>query len=503
MTARCCLFLLAVVAALGLAAESPAADARPNIVFLIADDLGYGDVGCFGQTKIRTPHIDALARGGMRLTRCYAGNAVCAPSRCVLMTGMHPGHAQVRNNREVQPEGQHPLAAGTPTLARLLQQAGYATGGFGKWGLGAPDSAGRPLAQGFERWFGYNCQRVAHNHYPTFLWDNERRLPLDNPEFSAHQRPPAGADLNDPQLYAGHTGKTYAMDAITEQAVQFIRDNRERPFFLYYPTVIPHFALQVPADALAEYAGAFPETPSLGGGYLPHRTPRAAYAAMISRMDKHIGMLVEAVRSAGLEERTIFVFTSDNGPIFDRLAGESEDFFHSAAGFRGRKGSLYEGGVREPTIVAWKGQIPAGSTSDRLVGFEDWLPTLLELAGLRDQTPPVDGISLAPTLKGREQPPRPFLYREFPAAGGQQAVWLDTWKGIRPQVLPATAKGKKAAGGAAGAAPNLKIELYDLAADRAETTDVAAKHPEIVAQIEKIMRAEHVANPAFPFPGLD
>jgi arylsulfatase A len=265
------------------AADTPR---RPSIVFLFADDLGYGDLGCFGQTKIRTPNLDQLAKTGLRLTQCYAGNAVCAPSRCVLITGMHPGHAQVRNNREVQPEGQHPLKAGTPTLPGLLKQLGYVTGGFGKWGLGGPDSPGRPLAQGIDRWFGYNCQRKAHSHYPEYLWDNESRFPLNNPGFTGHEKLPAGADPNNPASYTGLAGTVYGMDAITDQAVKFVQDNKDQPFFLYFPTVIPHAAFQVPDDSLAEYQGAFPEAGPYLGNYTPHRTPRAAYAAMITRMDK-------------------------------------------------------------------------------------------------------------------------------------------------------------------------------------------------------------------------
>jgi arylsulfatase A len=482
------------------AAES---DQRPNIVFVIADDLGYGDVGCFGQTKIRTPHVDELAKRGMRLTQHYAGNAVCAPSRCTLMTGMHPGHAQVRNNREVQPEGQHPLRADTLTLARALQQLGYATGGFGKWGLGAPDSAGQPLKQGFDRWFGYNCQRVAHNHYPTYLWDDDRRFPLNNAAFAAHQRLPEGADPNDPASYAGYAGSDYAMDVIAEQAVKFVRDHQDRPFFVYFPTVIPHLALQAPKDALAEYDEAFPETPYPGGqGYLPHRTPRAAYAAMVTRQDKHLGMLMEEVDRLGLTERTIFVFTSDNGPVGNRHGGTDEDFFNSAAGLRGRKGSLYEGGVRVPTVVAWQGQIAAGGQSGRVTGFEDWLPTLLELASAPDQTPAdIDGISFAPTLRGQRQQERPFLYREFSAYGGQQSVRIGDWKGVRQNLNPATAR--NAAGKKKVAAANLRIQLYNVKDDPHEATDVSAQHPEIVDQIAHLMRDERTASVTFPFPALD
>src|SRR5207249_6323966 len=231
------------------------------------------------------------------------------------------------------------------------------------------------------------------------LWDNESRLPLNNPALDGHEKLADGADPNSPASYAAFTGQLYGMDVITEQAVKFVRDNKDRPFFLYYPSIIPHLALQVPDDSLAEYNGVFPEEKPYLGNYTPQRTPRAAYAAMITRLDNHCSQIIEAVREAGLEEQTIFIFTSDNGPIFDSIAGEKVDFFNSTGGFRGRKGSLYEAGIHEPTIVAWKGHIAPGATTDRVVGFEDWLPTLVELAGGKDRTPKsIDGISFAPTL---------------------------------------------------------------------------------------------------------
>jgi arylsulfatase A len=504
--AKSSFLLLALAFVLGIGLEGLAAD-RPNIVFLIADDLGYGDVGAFGQTKIRTPNIDRLAKEGMRLTQCYAGNAVCAPSRCVLMTGMHPGHAQVRNNREVQPEGQHPLKAGTVTLPRLLKQLGYVTGGFGKWGLGGPDSDGRPTRQGIDRWFGYNCQRVAHSHYPAYLWDNDTKFPLKNPQnppLTGHEKLAPGADPGDDKSYAGLAGTQFGMDVITDEAVKFVHDNKARPFFLYYPTIIPHAAFQVPADSLAEYVGKFPEERPYLANYTANRTPRATFAAMVTRMDRHIGQIISAIREDGLEDNTIFVFTSDNGPVFDTLSGESVDFFNSTGGFRGRKGSLYEAGIHEPTIVSWKGHIAAGTTTDRVCGFEDWIPTLLELVGAKDSTPnDIDGLSFAPTLLGQTQPPRPFLYREFPASGGQHSVRIGDWKGIRQNMLPGMGKAKAKAKPPADAPPNMHVQLYNLKSDPHETTDVSAQHPEIVAQIEKLMREQHTPNPDFPFPALD
>lgn len=470
---------------------------RPNIVFILADDLGYGDLGCFGQKKIRTPNIDRLAAEGMRLTQHYSGNAVCAPSRCVLMTGLHPGHAFIRNNREAKPEGQFPIPAKTVTAGKLLQEQGYVTGAFGKWGLGGPDSEGRPLKQGFHRFFGYNCQAVAHNFYPTSLWDNETRFPLNNAPFPAHQSGLApGADPLDPMSYAGYTGQVYSADVITELALRFVRDNRSRPFFLFVPTTIPHLALQAPEDALQEYKNDFPDDPPYTGGrgYLPHRTPRAAYAAMVTRLDQHVGKIVSLIQELGLDEQTIYVFSSDNGPLYDKLGGTDCDFFESAGPFRGRKGSLYEGGFREPTLVRWKGHIPAGTTSDRVTGFEDWVPTLLELIGAKTSTPAgLDGISFAQTLLGQQQPERPFLYREFPAYGGQVAVRMGDWKAVVQNLLP---QGKRPA-------QPWKIELYNLKEDISESNDVAAHHPDIVDRMDQIMREQHTPSTEFPFKTLD
>ncbi len=477
------------------AVESADAQRPPNVVFILADDLGYGEVGCYGQKRIRTPHLDRMAAEGIRLTQHYAGNAVCAPSRCVLLTGMHPGHAFIRNNRGVNPEGQFPIPSDTITLAELLKQRGYATGAFGKWGLGPPASEGDPLRQGFDRFFGFNCQSVAHNYYPTYLWDNERRRRLDNPEFSAHQSLPPEADPGESASYARYTGRQYAPDLIMEQALGFIREHKDRPFFLYVPTTVPHLALQVPNDSLAEYKDEFDDTPYDGRkGYLPHRTPRAAYAAMVTRMDREVGRIIQRVDELGLAEQTMFIFSSDNGPAYDGTGGTDSDFFNSTAGLRGRKGSLYEGGIRVPAIVRWKGHIRAGTISDRVSGFEDWLPTIQELIGKQQaRSNGVDGVSFAPTLLGQQQPPRPFLYREFPAYGGQQSVRIGNWKGVRQNLLPRNNL----------AQPQMYIELYDLGENSSETHDVSAMHPDIVARIEKIMREQHKPSAEFPFPALD
>jgi len=492
MHSRALLFLAACGCLLLAAAESPAAEESrpPNIVFILADDLGYGDLGCYGSTKIRTTNIDRLAVEGMRLTRHYSGNAVCAPSRCVLMTGLHPGHAFIRNNRTVGEEGQYPIPAGTRTLARRLQQAGYACGAFGKWGLGGPESEGAPLKQGVDRFFGYNCQGFAHNFYPVSLWDNDRRLPLNNPPFKAHQPLPADADPNDPASYERYRGDDYSADIIHAQALKFVRDNRDRPFFLFVPTTIPHLALQVPEDALEEYIGKLEDAPYKGERrYLPHQHPHACYAAMVSRLDRHVGEIVAEVEKLDLTDRTIVVFTSDNGPAAEQVGGSDSDFFNSAGGLSGRKGSLLEGGVRVPAIVRWPGHVPAGTVSARITGFEDWLPTLFELAGLSlDDADRLDGVSFAATLQGKPQPERPFLYREFVR---WQAAWSGKWKAVRRHL------------GKGGEPVSLQTELYDLEADPTESRDLAAEKPAELERLVRIMNAEHQPSEIFPIPALD
>ncbi|OQB92913.1 MAG: Arylsulfatase [Verrucomicrobia bacterium ADurb.Bin118] len=482
---------------LGLIA-SPAADPQPNIIFILADDLGYGDLSCYGQQKFRTPNIDRLAAEGMKFTAHYAGNNVCAPSRCTLLSGKHPGHAYIRDNRGGvgvgSPEGQEPVPAGELILPLTLKQLGYTLGAFGKWGLGPVGSSGDPNRQGFDLFFGYNCQAVAHNYYPTQLWANQIRIALNNPPFPAHQKLPPDADPDSPASYARYTGNDYAPDVIGRQALQFIRDNRERPFFLFYATTVPHLALQVPEDSLQEFIGRFPETPYRGDrAYLPHRTPRAAYAAMITRLDREVGRVLALTAELGLDDRTLVVFASDNGPLFNEHGGTDTEFFNSAAGFRGRKGAYYEGGFRVPCVVRWKGKIAPGTICEAVTGFEDWLPTLLELVGAKSRIPAgLDGLSFVPALMGQPQPSRPFLYRESPGRGGQQCVRVGDWKLVRQHLNP---RGKQAK------VPT--TELYHLADDPFETTDVAAQYPERVAQLSAIAREQHVPSPLWPLPVLD
>ncbi len=484
--------ILLSLALLACGSVGVAAERKPNVVYILADDLGYRELGSFGQQLIKTPNLDELAKQGMRLTQHYSGNAVCAPSRCVLMTGKHPGHAYVRDNRETKPEGQWPIPASEVTMLELFQSQGYITGAFGKWGLGGPDSSGQPLKQGVDRFFGYNCQAHAHSYYPSYLWDNDRHIELKNqPAVPGHGSLASGADPSDPQSYAAFKGTDYAPDRINEQALEFVKQNKDRPFFLYYPSVIPHVALHIPDEELQPYTDLGWNDPpfvrSSGYGYTPHFTPRAAYAAMISKLDTHVGSVLKLLDELGLSENTIVVFSSDNGTT--HLGEEVDyDFFKSVGELRQLKGSLYEGGVRVPTLVRWPGHVPAGSESDRISGFEDWLPTLLDLAGCQAAIPSnIDGISMAATLRGEPQDPRPYLYREFPGYGGQQSIRIGDWKAIRQGMTRG----------------NLDVELYNIAADIGESKNVAAEHPELVAEMTRKMSEVRTPSQEFPLIPLD
>lgn len=497
--------ILSAIATLSLAVQ-PASARPPNIIFIMADDLGYGDIGPYGQTKIRTPYLDQMAAEGMRFTQMYAGNAVCAPSRSVLMTGLHPGHTYTRDNLGVgasaekrigrpSVEGQYAIPGTAYTVAAALKAEGYRTGGFGKWGLGGPRTTGDPLKQGFDRFFGYNDQTVAHNYYPTYLWDNDTIRDLKNQPFSSEDKLTAREDPGKASTYRRFIGTEYSADLIGEEALKFVRANRGNPFFLYWPTTVPHVALQVPADSLAEYLGNWDDPPYPGGkGYLPCFAPKATYAAMITRMDRDIGRMMQLIVELGLDQDTVFVFTSDNGPLTGKhqgLAGTDGEFFNSNGGFRDGKGSLYEGGIRVPAIVRWKGRIRPNSVNTRIAAFEDWFPTLLDLIGAGARIPKsLDGISFAPSLFGKKQPERAFVYREFPSYGGQQSLRIGNWKGIRRNLM---AKGKI----------DYSIELYDLAKDPGETKNIATEHPDVIAKMERIMREQHTNSADFPFPALD
>ena len=450
----------------------------PNIIYMLADDLGYGELGAFGQEKIRTPHLDRLAAQGIRLTQHYSGSPVCAPSRGTLMTGLHTGHSQIRDNFEVggYPDpnelGQMPLDSGTYTIGTMLQNAGYVTGAIGKWGLGGRESLGQPHYQGFDYFFGYLDQQLAHNFYPTHLWRNGERVPLDNAYFSAHQRF-EGTDPNDPSEYERYKGNDYSLDVMADDALRFLDQHRDEPFFLYLPFTIPHVALQVPDSSLAEYDGAFEEEPYLGEPtYLPHHRPLSAYAAMITRMDAHIGRLLARLDELGLSDNTLVIFTSDNGTTY--TGGVDAEFFDSTGGLRGLKGSLYEGGIRVPFIARWPGRIAPGSESTHPSAFWDMMPTFAEVAGV-EAPAGIDGISLLPTLLGDPQRAHETLYWEYHGLwNGAQAVRMGNWKGVR-------------LGGHDDA--DAPIELYDLSIDPSERSDVAGAHTEVVARIREVMRS--------------
>ena len=463
---------------------------KPNIIYILADDLGYGELGCYGQKKIRTPNIDKLATEGMRFTQHYSGSPVCAPSRCTLMTGKHTGHAYIRGNDEMRErgdvwhdpnlEGQRPLPEGTLTIGKLMQKAGYITGAIGKWGLGWTGSTGDPNKQGFDFFYGYNCQRVAHNYYPTHLWRNDKKEMLEgNKHFFSHQKFPKDKDPNNPKSYEPYKGKDYALDFLAAESLNFIKENQDRPFFLYLPFIVPHVALQVPEDSLNEYKDVFPEKPYNGErGYLPHPTPRAAYAAMITRMDREIGKIMNLLKKLGLDENTLVMFSSDNGATFQNVGGADPAFFESNSPLRGFKQDVYEGGIRVPMIARWKGKIEAGSTSNHISAFWDIMPTLAELTGA-DSPDEIDGISFLPTLfgKSKKQQPHKYLYWEY--ARRKQAVRMGDWKAVR-------------------LSPKREIELYNLKNDIGEKNNIALKHPEFVAEMREILKEGRTESELFP-----
>ena len=467
----------------GCAPGSP--ERPPNIIYLLADDLGYAEIGSYGQKWIRTPHIDRLAQEGIRFTQHYSGNAVCAPSRSSLMTGRHPGHAYVRNNgnpkgfedlRETygwEFPGQNPIPDEELTIAEALKQKGYATAAIGKWGLGHVGTSGDPNRQGFDLFYGFNCQVHAHNHYPRFLWRNDRKELLPG---------------NDRTL----SGETYSQDKFTETALEFIRENKDRPFFLYVPFAIPHLSIQVPEESLAEYKGKIAEESYEHRRYLEHPYPRAGYAAMISHLDRDVGKIMALLEELGLDEDTLVMFSSDNGPTYNRLGGTDSEFFESAGGFRGFKGSLYEGGIRVPMVARWPGRIEPGTVTDHISAFWDVMPTIAEIAGV-DVRAEIDGVSFAPVLFGEteRQETHDYLYWEFPAYGGQQAVRMGNWKAVRQNMLREDNP------------QPLKIELYNLTEDISEQHDVAPRHPELVRRFERIMKEARTPSALFPFPPLD
>ncbi len=445
------------------------AQQKPNIVLILADDLGIGDIGPYGQQKISTPNLDKLAAAGMKFSNFYAGTSVCAPSRSSLMTGQHTGHTYVRGNKEIEPEGQEPLADSIRTFAMILQEHGYKTGAFGKWGLGMVGTSGDPNRKGFDEFYGYNCQRQSHRYFPTHLWHNDKRVELE------------GNDLT--------KMATYAPELIQEQTLAFLDKNKDQPFFLFVPTVLPHAELTGPEDEFfKKYEHAFAEKPHKGNDYGPNATvpgyasvakPRATFAAMVSRMDHYVGEIMDKLAQLGLSENTIIIFTSDNGA--HREGGAEPVFFNSTAGLKGFKRDLYEGGIRTPMIVKWQGKVAANSTSDHVSAFWDILPTVQAIVGDK-KTENTDGISMLPTLLGKgKQQQHDQLYWEFHEDGGRQAVRYKNYKLIKFKV-----KDPK----------NSYFELYDMEKDPQEKNPI--KNDKLSKKLLKLIETEHVESTIFP-----
>ncbi|MGQ1787517.1 arylsulfatase [Saccharicrinis sp. GN24d3] len=492
-----CPVLLGIMSLTGACVDSKEVNnTKPNIIYILADDLGYGELGCYGQKLIETPNIDNLAQNGVRFTQHYAGAPVCAPSRCVLLTGKHMGHSYVRGNDEWSErgdvwnyqaniadstlEGQRPLPEETVTIGHLLQEGGYKTGVVGKWGLGAPHTKGIPTKQGFDYFFGYNCQRQAHTYYPVHLYENDHRVYLDNDTVAPSTRLAKGADPYDAASYAPFTLNEYSPDLMFDKLNGFVEENQHQPFFLYWATPIPHVPIQAPTKWVDYYVKKFgDEEPYINkGGYFPHRYPHAGYAAMVSYLDEQVGQLVNKLKKLGLYENTLIIFTSDNGPTFN--GGADSAWFNSAGPFKSEFGwgkcFLHEGGIRVPMIASWPGKIKAGSTSDHASAFWDVLPTLCDVSGV-EKPKDTDGISFLPELLGKKQDQHDYFYWEFPEMGGQIAVRIGQYKAICKNAM---------------SQPDKHFELFDLEADPQETIDISAQHPDLMERVEEIIRKEHL-----------
>ena len=449
-------FLSATAAALVSRVRAQTSDPKqPNIIFILADDLGYGDLGCYGQKLIDTSNIDRLAAEGMRFTDAYAGATVCAPSRSCLMTGQHTGHTRVRNNRSPT-MGRVSLWPSDVTVAEVLRSAGYRTSMIGKWGIGEAGSTGVPTQQGFDEWFGYLNQGHAHNYYPEHLWKNDTEVFLSGNRGGMRQQ--------------------YSHDLFADAAIEFLDNHSDGPFFLYLPLTIPHAN-----NELGRSTGDGMEVPDYGP-YAENNwpTPEKGFAAMVTRMDRDIGRIMAKLKELGIDDNTIVFFSSDNGP--HREGGHDPEFFGSRGGLRGIKRDLYEGGIRVPTIARWPGKIKAGTVSDHPWAFWDFLPTAAELAGA--QAPAnVDGISIVPTLLGKDQPGPDYLYWEFIRGKNfHQAVRRGSWKAVRHRL-------------------DQPVELYNLDVDLAEERDVAADHPDVVKQMTDILAKARTESDAYPVPG--
>lgn len=469
-----------------------------NVVFILADDLGWGELGCYGQQKIPTPNIDRLAQEGSRFTQHYSGAPVCAPSRCVLMTGKHLGHAEIRGNlpaKKLLPEfteGQYPLSEKAQTLAQVFQKAGYATGAMGKWGLGPVGSTGEPNKKGFDLFFGYNCQSLAHSYYPEYLWRNSVKEIINSKPIPGQAKQPEGEVKMEDWI-----GETYAPKLMIQEAEKFIQAKADKPFFLYLPFIEPHVSMHPPRESVEQFPAEWDSASYRGeNGYLPHPRPHAAYAAMISNLDSYVGRVLAALEKAGVANHTLVIFTSDNGTTHPRSAessfnvgGADAAFFNSTAGLRDFKGSVYEGGIRVPMIARLPGRIPAGVVNDTPGYFADWFPTLCEAAEIpapRD----LDGQSLwqALTTGRKQERTQPMLW-VFPEYGGQVAVRIGNMKALCRDL-----KTKKPG----------PWEVYDLAKDAGETHDLAATESKVIAEAEALLSQEVTDNAIFPLtiPGL-
>jgi len=468
-----------------------AANRPRHVVFILADDLGWGELGCYGQEKIKTPHLDQLAREGTRFTQHYSGAPVCAPSRCVLMTGKHLGHAEIRGNRQATvslpqfKEGQHPIAAETWLLSQSFREAGFATGAMGKWGLGPVGSTGDPNKHGFDLFYGYNCQALAHSFYPKYLWRNDQQVQLNEKPIPGHAKRPEGEVRAEEWI-----GKNYASTSILAEGLQFIEAHQKEPFFLYLPFIEPHVAMHPPLDSVNQYPKEWDDKPYRGqSGYLPHPRPRAGYAAMISDLDRHVGKVMQKLRDANILDETLIIFTSDNGtthmakdPQFG-IGGVDAAFFQSTKDLRGFKGSVYEGGLRVPLIVRYPPAIKAGTVSDLPSYFADWFPTLIDACGLKPREG-LDGENLWPAMTGAatmtSRKPMLWVYPEY---GGQIAVRIGDKKVIRRDL------NKKKPG---------DWEVYDIAKDRAEKNNLAKEEATLIRQAQEILSREVSENRVFP-----
>ena len=412
---------------------------RPNIIFILCDDLAQGDLGCYGQRLIQTPSLDRMAREGTIFPQLYSGTSVCAPSRSSLMTGLHMGHCPIRANREVRPEGQKPLPEGTVTVAQVLKKAGYATACTGKWGMGMFDTSGSPLKLGFDHFYGYNCQRHAHSYFPAYLWNNDKRVELD--------------------------GKTYAMDLIARDTLDWVRDHASGPFFLYHAITLPHGKFEI--DDLGLYKDK------------PWTELQKTYAAMVTRLDSDVGRLLNLLKELKIDDNTLIIFAGDNGASFDPKSEVGKLFDQSMQGrLRGYKRSLYEGGLRQAGIARWPGKVPAGRVCEQPWAFWDFLPTAAELAVARVSSAH-DGLSVVSLLKGGAAPKREAFYWELHEGASLQAVRFGSWKAVRN-------------------GPSKPVELYDLGKDAAESTDVAASHPDLVARAVELMKTLRTDSPDWP-----